>query len=475
MDKSSVTSNSKSYIQKESNLVSYDSTDPIALDNLTNNLNNNDGMNSVDGEIESYMTNNYQIFEEEEEERFDDFENNININNFDDEEIKKLINNMQLNDEEEENFNITQITSDTYLNDTFTKTEEEDSCTLKINSNNETRNIYSEEEEDKNIFKMTLTNETHNIHDSGKEHHISCEFDNINSSNRVNSFLKSNSDSNHQSFFSEKEEEEEEAEISLEIQATNHFHQANEEEEEEDSFIFETTDSNVKPNYIDDDHVDLITDNDEDTIKLFKKLDNMDLDLSKIENPSDDNKIEEEEEEGDQNQFQEEEEKKDDVFSLSNYDMTMDQDTKELFDVINKLQIDKLSEKEKPLQIFDPAIVNEELSTKDHFVEKQFNFQDSFVYRDVEADMKPFKQRGNKRNVYQDLHSFDCAALVIDPSTLDNEINNYTTPNFNKYDEAAIITARTEDAPIPEYEILTQYPGEMESLILQAYLDFNDL
>ena len=109
------------------------------------------------------------------------------------------------------------------------------------------------------------------------------------------------------------------------------------------------------------------------------------------------------------------------------------------------------------------------------FAEKQFNFQDSFVYRDIEADMKPFKQRGNKRAIYDELHTFDCVALVVDPSKPENEINDYITSDFNQADEAAIITARAKDNPLPNYEILTPYSGEIESLILQAYLDFNDL
>lgn len=391
--------------------------------------------------LEEEDNNNHSLFTEEEDIKY----NNTNIQHLftEEEDIK-------CNNTKSQNVfnNIADSKSNNMINPNIF-TEEED---LKIN-NYTSQHLFFEEEEEEVDSTISLTS-------LNKQ-----QFFEDNSQNRIPV-------RDHHKL----EEEEEESDSHVSITAENKCHQLIEEEEEEDSFVFESTESYTKPSYIEDDHVELITDNDDDTIKLLKKLDNMNLDLSIIENPPDESQEEEENEEINQTQFKEEEDiKDDDTFSISNYDMSISNDTRELFNVIDNLKIENNPEKERPLQTFDPPLTKEELSTNDNIAEEQFNFQDSLVYRDIEADMKPFKQRGNKRAIYDELQSFDCVALVIDPSKPENEIDDYVTPDFNQADEAAIITARTKDAPLPDYEILTPYNGEIESLILQAYLDFNDL
>ncbi|OHS97809.1 hypothetical protein TRFO_09228 [Tritrichomonas foetus] len=211
--------------------------------------------------------------------------------------------------------------------------------------------------------------------------------------------------------------------------------------------------------------IELITPSDRETLILFAKFENMDKDIPEIVKNFDDAQIEEEETE--EAKFYEEEEEEAELGnSIDNFDPTPDKDTIELLNFINQLDI------ERPLQVFDPAYIND-LHKKEK--EHQFEEKEKFVYRDIQSNIKPYKQRGNKRKPYDDLYPYDCVGLVVDPSNPEKEITQYLHENFDQTDTARIVTESTEDTPLPEHQILTPYTGEIESVILQAYLEFNGL
>lgn len=226
----------------------------------------------------------------------------------------------------------------------------------------------------------------------------------------------------------------------------------------------------------DSDDIQLITDTDKETLILLKKLDNMNMDIPDIEK-SFEPVIEPEEPHIEQSIVieEEEEEVSDSNVSFSDFDLSPTRDQNELLTAIQNLQIDKEPESIKPLQVFDPAYTKESLSTKDHAAEKQFHFQDSFVYRDIYECTKPYKERGKKWSTYDDLDSHDLVGVVVDPSRPEKEIMDFLSSEFNQADEARILTQDAEDKPIPEYEIMTQYPGEIESVKLESFLDFYGL